>query len=64
MRSLGYGKGYKYAHDYADGVTEQQCLPDALAGETFYEPVDRGYEKTIRERLAWWESMKKHSNAR
>jgi putative ATPase len=61
MRTLGYGKGYKYAHDYADGVVDQQCLPDALAGENFYEPVDRGYEKTIRERLAWWESMKKRT---
>jgi putative ATPase len=61
MRSLGYGKGYKYAHDYAAGVVDQQCLPDKLAGEKFYEPVDRGYEKTIRERLAWWENMKKRT---
>lgn len=61
MRSLGYGKGYKYAHDDAAGVVDQQCLPDALSGEKFYEPVDRGYEKTIRERLAWWESMKKRA---
>jgi putative ATPase len=59
MRSLGYGKGYKYAHDYAAGVVDQPCLPDDISGEKFYEPVDRGYEKTIRERLVWWESMKK-----
>jgi putative ATPase len=59
MRSLGYGKGYKYAHDYAAGVVAQQCLPDEICDEKFYEPVDRGYEKTIRERLAWWESMKR-----
>lgn len=58
MKSLGYGKNYKYAHDYKAGVVAQTHLPDEIAGETFYEPVDRGYEKTIRERLAWWEKMR------
>lgn len=62
MRSLGYGRGYKYAHDYAAGVVDQQCLPDEISDKKFYEPVDRGYEKTIRERLAWWESMKKRGD--
>ncbi|HKO25750.1 MAG TPA: replication-associated recombination protein A [Chloroflexota bacterium] len=51
MKNLGYGAGYKYAHDYAGHHVAQQHLPDELAGERFYEPGDRGYERTIAERL-------------
>jgi putative ATPase len=52
MRDLGYGAGYKYAHDFEEGVIGQQNLPDNLAGRTYYEPVDRGFEKDIARRLA------------
>jgi len=41
MRSMGYGHGYRYAHDHPGGVVEQQHLPDELAGRTFYEPGER-----------------------
>jgi putative ATPase len=41
MRSMGYGKGYKYAHDYEGGQVDQQHLPDALRDRRFYEPTDR-----------------------
>src|ERR687886_685359 len=51
MKNLGYGAGYKYAHDYAGHHVAQQHLPDELAGERFYEPGDQGYERTIAERL-------------
>jgi putative ATPase len=51
MKNLGYGAGYKYAHDYAGHHVAQQYLPDELAGERFYEPGDQGYERTIAERL-------------
>jgi putative ATPase len=51
MKNLGYGAGYKYAHDYAGHHVTQQHLPDELAGERFYEPGDLGYERTIAERL-------------
>ena len=44
MKSLGYGAGYRYAHDYEGHRVEQQHLPDELAGERFYEPGDQGYE--------------------
>ncbi len=57
MKELGYGKGYKYAHDYEGGYVSQSYLPKELDGETYYEPVDMGYEKTIRERLAWWKKQ-------
>lgn len=51
MKDVGYGKGYKYAHDYPDAEVEQQHLPDKLVGKRFYFPTDRGFEKTIKERV-------------
>jgi putative ATPase len=58
MKDLGYGKGYQYAHDYKDAYTVQEYLPDALAGELFYSPTDRGYEKMIGERLKRWRALR------
>src|ERR1019366_4346212 len=58
MQELGYGKGYKNAHDFEGAVVAQQNLPDRIAGHKFYEPSDRGYEAEIAKRLtAWSESM-------
>ena len=55
MRDLGYGKDYKYAHDYKGHFAGQQNLPDELANTRFYEPGAQGYEQVVRERLeAWW----------
>jgi len=52
MKGLGYGQGYQYDHDSEGGVAlDQQCLPDALGGTVFYEPVDRGLEVKLREKL-------------
>ncbi len=50
---LGHGVGYQYAHDYPKHYVKQQYLPDGLVGETFYEPSEQGYEKTIREYFRW-----------
>jgi putative ATPase len=51
-RSMGYGAEYKYAHEYEDGVVPGETyLPDALVGERLYEPVPRGEETRIKERL-------------
>lgn len=58
MKELGYGKGYKYAHDYEDAITDLSCLPESLHGARFYEPSDRGFEKQVKERLAKWESVR------
>ena len=57
MKEMGYGKGYRYAHDYPDAVAAQQHLPDALADRRFYRPSDRGYEKTVGQRLERWREM-------
>jgi putative ATPase len=52
MKKEGYGEGYRYAHDENEGVAAGEVyLPDELAGERFYEPTDRGYERAIGERL-------------
>ncbi|QWT21237.1 replication-associated recombination protein A [Bacillus sp. NP157] len=52
MKGLGYGTGYQYDHDAEGGVAlDQVCLPDELVGTTFYEPVDRGLELKLREKL-------------
>lgn len=52
MKGLGYGSGYQYDHDVEGGVAlDQQCLPDELVGTAFYEPVDRGLELKLREKL-------------
>jgi putative ATPase len=53
MKGLGYGKGYKYAHDYEDAHVDQEHFPPNLQGRRYYEPTGRGFEATIRERLAW-----------
>ena len=60
MKNLGYGKGYKYAHDFEDAITDMSCLPDSLQGTKFYEPTDRGFESMIRERLLEWKAKKKN----
>jgi putative ATPase len=60
MREAGYGKGYKYAHDYPGHFVEQQNLPEALQSKQYYSPSDQGYEKQIIARLkGWWQDKKK-----
>ncbi len=59
MKEVGYGKGYKYAHDFEGAIADMDCLPDSLRGTQFYEPSERGFEATIRERLAKWKAKKK-----
>jgi putative ATPase len=51
MKDWGYGKGYEHAHNFEDAITGMSCLPPSLAGTRFYEPLPRGLEQRIRERL-------------
>ena len=51
MKQLGYGDGYRYAHDFEGGVVGQQNLPDALVDRRYYVPTDRGYEAELAVRL-------------
>jgi len=54
MKGLGYGAGYRYDHDEADGVAPQSYLPEDLEGASFYTPSPFGHEAAIRKRLDWW----------
>jgi putative ATPase len=51
MKNFGYGEGYKYAHNFEEKVTDMPCLPDNLAGRTYYHPTDQGFEQRLRLRL-------------
>ncbi len=59
MKELGYGKGYRYAHNFPGHVVDQEHLPKELKGKKYYSPSDSGYEKTIKERIKEWEERKK-----
>jgi putative ATPase len=58
MKEIGYGKDYKYAHNYNEGYTDQEYLPEKIKSQVFYEPTGRGYEKIIKERLDGWRRLK------
>ncbi|HET6524999.1 replication-associated recombination protein A [Sphingopyxis sp.] len=59
MKDLGYGAGYSYDHDAPDGFSGDNYWPDEMAPADFYRPVDRGFEKRIAERLAWWDERRR-----
>ncbi len=54
MEDLGYGKDYKYPHDYPDHFVEEEYLPENLKGRIYYHPTEQGFEKEIRRRLEYW----------
>jgi putative ATPase len=58
MRELGYGKGYEYDHDTAEGFSGQNYFPDTMARQSFYQPVDRGFEREIKKRLDYWNRLR------
>ena len=61
MKTLGYGKDYKYAHNFPDHIVDQEHLPDELKRQRYYVPSDSGYEKQIKERLDFCRQQKKTS---
>lgn len=61
MKELGYGKDYKYAHDFGECYVPQDYLPEELKKKSFYIPTDRGYEKVIRQRLDQWRKIRKEA---
>ncbi len=61
MRDMGYGDGYKYAHDYEGSFAPMQNLPDSLRDRRYYQPGAQGYERTVRERMErWWGLARKN----
>jgi putative ATPase len=51
MKNIGYGEGYKYAHNFEEKVTDMSCLPENLSGRSWYKPTDQGFEQRLRTRL-------------
>ena len=58
MEELGYGAGYKYAHAFDHAYVPQDYLPEVLRGQKWYEPSEFGYERTIGERMEFWQKLK------
>jgi len=54
MKELGYGEGYRYAHNFPGHIVDQEHMPDKLKGRRYYHPTDQGFEKRIAERLERW----------
>jgi putative ATPase len=59
MKQLGYGAGYAYDHGEEDGFSGQNYFPDGMDRQAFYRPVERGFEREIAKRLAWWAKLRK-----
>lgn len=59
MKDLGYGSGYAYDHEAADGFSGQNYFPDDMERQRFYQPVERGFEREIGKRLAYWDGLRR-----
>ena len=59
MKELDYGAGYTYDHIDPDGFSAQNCFPDSLPRISFYQPAERGFEREIAKRLAYWDRLRK-----
>jgi len=64
MKNLNYGKGYQYAHDTEDKLTNMQCLPDSLLGKSYYQPTEEGFEARYKERLRQIKEWKRKHGAK
>jgi putative ATPase len=62
MKEEEYGAGYEYDHDAPDAFSGQDYFPEALGRLTFYEPVERGFEREIKKRLEYWTKLRKERN--
>ncbi len=62
MKDQGYGKGYEYDHDAKDGFSGQSYFPDQMSRPSFYDPVERGYERELKRRLDWFEGLRAKRN--
>ena len=64
MKELQYGKGYQYAHDTEDKLTNMQCMPDSLLGKTYYQPTEEGFEAKYKDRLRQIKEWKRKHGAK
>jgi putative ATPase len=59
MKQQDYGAGYLYDHDQPEAFSGQNCFPDVMGRETYYEPVERGFEREIKKRLDFWSRLRR-----
>ena len=59
MKDIGYGKGYAYDHDADDGFSGASYWPDGMSPQTYYSPVERGFERQVAERIAYWDKLRR-----
>ncbi|KPF91390.1 AAA family ATPase [Novosphingobium sp. AAP83] len=59
MKDIGYGADYAYDHDAPDGFSGADYWPDGLAPQTYYRPVERGFEREVARRLEWWDRKRR-----
>ncbi len=64
MKDLGYGAGYAYDHDTPDGFSGQDYFPEEMGRQQFYDPPERGFERDVRKRLAYWQRLRDRHQAR
>ncbi|MCD8563011.1 MAG: replication-associated recombination protein A [Alphaproteobacteria bacterium] len=62
MKEEGYGAGYAYDHDTAEGFSGQNYFPDNMTRQMFYDPPERGFEREIRKRLEYWGKLRQQRN--
>ena len=64
MREMGYGAGYIYEPDTESGFSGQNCFPESMERKKFYYPIERGFERDIKKRLEYWDSLREKMNAK
>ncbi|RTL90865.1 MAG: replication-associated recombination protein A [Hyphomicrobiales bacterium] len=64
MREEGYGEGYDYDHDAPDAFSGQSYWPESLKRQSFYRPVERGFERELARRLDYWERLRRERNSK
>ena len=63
MKREGYGEGYRYDHDEPDAFSGQNYWPDAIGRQSLYRPTERGFERDVARRMAWWDARRKDRDA-
>jgi putative ATPase len=63
MKDIGYGTGYAYDHATEEGFSGQDYFPDEMTRQNFYAPVNRGFEREIAKRLAYWQRLREQGGA-
>ena len=61
MKDIGYGAGYAYDHDTADGFSGADYWPEGMTPQAYYQPVERGFEREVVKRMEWWEKKRREA---